>query len=417
VSTRPARRLASRLALTGLVGAAVVLAGGSARATSGAAVGAGREHHLPTERIQFGEHTCAPHWYAPNKGRNRFRVQNTSHHRATVYLVRLPVGRTVATVRRSRPGTTRTLRVRLRPGRYLWGCYLAGFPPHVSETEKVPIDDTYGGPGHPVVPLSRTDIRGSYHAYRRYVASDISILGTEVSTLVSALDAGDVATAEQAWLAARLTWLRIGQDNAAYGAFGRLGRRIDGTSAGLPQGTADPHFTGFHRVELDLWAPSDLPQPDLSQAAADAETLSRLVGRLAGRPASAWLPASKSGESAWILRVHEVLEDALRDSLSGHDDYGSGSTLASVSADVDATREDLALLAPLVKARKPHLVTQVRHHLDHLTAVVTSLQTDAGWPAWNSLTAHQRERVDAAVGGALEKLAAVPSLLPIGGGT
>jgi iron uptake system EfeUOB component EfeO/EfeM len=263
-----------------------------------------------------------------------------------------------------------------------------------------------------VVPVSRTDLAAPYHAYRRYGAAGIATLQSQVATLVDTVRAGDRAQAEQAWLRARLTWLRLGQDNAAYGAFGTLGRRIDGTSAGLAGGVEGPRFTGFHRVERDLWGGSSTVV-----AAADGVTLQRLVARLSGRRVAAWLPASKAGETSWILRVHEILEDALRDSLSGNDDYGSGTTLPSLIADVAATREDLGLLAPLLRARKPRIVARVRHHLRGLDNVVDGMRTDGQWPPLDDLTQRRRQRLNAALGSALEALAPVPDLLPIGRAT
>jgi high-affinity iron transporter len=276
----------------------------------------------------------------------------------------------------------------------------------------VPVDDTHGGPGAPVVPVSRTDLAGPYRDYRSYVAEHLTLLQSQVQVLVSDLAADDTDAAKQAWLTARLTWLRIGQDNAAYGAFGELGRRIDGTAAGLTQGIADPRFTGFHRVELDLWQRSDLVA-----AGDDATHLQALLTRLTARPLADWLPASRSGETSWILRVHEVLEDALRDSLSGEDDYGSGTTLASVTADVAATRENLGLLTHLVTARAPHLVARSHRRLNHLMAVVRGLRGADGWPSLTDLTLRQRQAVDAATGAALEELAPIPDLLPIGSHT
>ena len=50
------------------------------------------------------------------------------------------------------------------------------------------------------------------------------------------------------------------------------------------------------------------------------------------------LPATKLGLTNWTLRPHEVLEDALRDSLTGDDDYGSHTDLDSIAADVSVTR-------------------------------------------------------------------------------
>ena len=103
-----------------------------------------------------------------------------------------------------------------------------------------------------------------------------------------AIAAGNAAGAEAAWLAAHLTWLDIGQDDGAYGCFGRLGGDIDGLAAGHPLGTSDPGFTGFHRIEFDLWT-----DHDLAAAAADTATLQRLLaGSLEHAPLSSYLPAT-----------------------------------------------------------------------------------------------------------------------------
>ena len=70
--------------------------------------------------------------------------------------------------------------------------------------------------------------------------------------------------------------------------------------------------------------------------------------RLAERKLGPELPMTPVGLSIWTLRSHEILEDGLRDSLTGDDEYGSGTALASITADVSATREMLALLSPVI---------------------------------------------------------------------
>jgi hypothetical protein len=85
----------------------------------------------------------------------------------------------------------------------------------------------------------------------------------------------------------------------------------------------------------------------------DAADLAALVTTLSRLSLSAVLPATTLGLTDWTLRPHEVLEDALRDSLTGDGDYGSHSDLDSVAADVSATRELLGLLAPLITRVRP----------------------------------------------------------------
>ena len=54
-------------------------------------------------------------------------------------------------------------------------------------------------------------------------------------------------------------------------------------------------------------------------------------------------------------RAHEVLENALEFQLTGHDDYGSGTTLATTVAAITASRVLLSLLHPLLATRYPGL--------------------------------------------------------------
>jgi hypothetical protein len=242
--------------------------------------------------------------------------------------------------------------------------------------------------------------------YRAYVAAKLSTLKSQLATLAAAIGAGNLAQAQAAWLAAHLSWLEIGQDDGAYGCFGQLGGDIDGLAAGHPQGTSDPGFTGFHRVEFDLFT-----NHDLRAAATDTATLQGLLAQLMKAPLSSYLPANATGIGAWVLRPHEVLEDALRDSLTADDDYGSGTDLASITADTAAVRELLQVLRPVLKPLAPHLIARAQGQLGALTGAIDATRTGGAWTPVEDLSTRQRQQVDADVDAALETLAPVPDLL------
>jgi len=117
------------------------------------------------------------------------------------------------------------------------------------------------------------------------------------------------------------------------------------------------------------------------------------------------------------LRTHEILEDALRDELSGEDDYGSGTDAATVEADVDGTRELLSLLTPLLDARAPRLVATVAAQLDRLDTALSAAPSGGRWVAVTAMPTLPREQVDGSIGNVLETLALVPYLLQIVGST
>jgi high-affinity iron transporter len=378
--------------------------------TPAASAGISRPDRLRGQRITVTTTTCAPHWHAPNAGRDHFMIENDSHVAATMLLFHPASGVVVATAKSIKPGKSRELVVRLRRGKhYMWGCDLSGRPPRSSEVETVPVDPTHGGSGHPVVPVTRDQLVAPMKAYRHYVSQQLAILTTQVSRLTTDLGAADPAAARSAWLSAHLTWLRIGQDDGAYSAFGQSGRAIDGTAAGLVRGTSDPRFTGFHKIELELWTDHNLPA-----AATAAAHLMTSITSLTKRSIASWFPLSTAGVSGLPLRCHEVLEDALRDTLSGDDDYGSGTGFASVHADVSGTRELLGLLAPLLDPRSAHLVARAHHALSRLDSVLDATRSHGSWVAVADVSRAKREAVDSAAGAAVEILAPVPDLLTIG---
>ena len=128
-------------------------------------------------------------------------------------------------------------------------------------------------------------------------------------------------------------------------------------------------------------------------------------------PLSTYLPATATGIGNWLLRPHEVLEDALRDSLTADDDYGSGTDLASIAADVTAVRTMLSELKPAIDPVAPHLVSDASAELDALTGAIDATQVKGPGPSLQDLPIRQRQQIDADVGAALETLAPIPDLL------
>lgn len=236
--------------------------------------------------------------------------------------------------------------------------------------------------------------------YHVYVGKKLNTLTGQVGTLRTAVAAGHRPEAQRRWLAAQVTWQQIG---AAYGSFGAAGTAIDGLANGLPGYVADPDFTGLHRIEYGLYHGADLTQllPHVDRLASDIAALIANLDRKAITPTD--MP----------IRAHEILEDALRDHLSGQDDYGSGMAYALTAGDVDGTRVVLNELKPLIPSpvlgHSPYDTSTAA--LDVLDAALAATKVNNAWPRYDTLTKHQRQPVNAAIGAALERLYQVPFVL------
>jgi high-affinity iron transporter len=248
-------------------------------------------------------------------------------------------------------------------------------------------------------------------SFRGYVRQRLSTLDGQLATLLAAAQAGDLPSARADWLPAHLSWLEVGEDDKSYTAFGELGGEIDGVAAGLVGGVASPQFTGFHKIEYDLWV-----RRDTAAAATDAIHLQSLLAQIPKRGLSRWLPGTAAALSNWVLRCHEILEDAQRDTLTGDDDYGSDADVASVTADVMATREMLRLLAPAIQARVRGVVKVARSRLARVMTAADSTLVDGHWLGVMQLPVRQREKLDAAVDSALETLAPISDIIRVAGG-
>ena len=109
------------------------------------------------------------------------------------------------------------------------------------------------------------------------------------------------------------------------------------------------------------------------------------------------------------LRTHEVLEDAMQNQLSGLDDFGSGTTLATFAAGIDATRAQLGILYPYLVTRYPQTAA-LYDSLDQLQRLIDTQKTSHGWTPAHDLSTTQREQLDAAAGQTVELLAPIPDI-------
>jgi iron uptake system component EfeO len=282
------------------------------------------------------------------------------------------------------------MRVDLGLGRYAFRCLREDTDPITGPAVAI-AGHVHGAPG--ILPVTTDELLGPAREYHAYVASGLRRLAAQTRTLAARIRAGELAAARRAWLPAHLTYERLG---AAYGAFGNFDDEIDGRPDGLPGGAGSDRWSGFYRLEYGLWHGQGAPE--LTRV---ADKLARDVRALR----AAW-PGTEIDLLDLGLRTHEILENALEYQLTGHDDYGSGTTLATTVANIEGTRELLTILHPLLAARYRGLPA-VYTSLDRLRGLLSSARLPDGWEPVSRLSTASRQRIDAAAGQALEELAPI----------
>jgi iron uptake system EfeUOB component EfeO/EfeM len=285
------------------------------------------------------------------------------------------------------------MQVDVGSGAYAFRCLIEDVDPLTGPVVKV-AGHARGAPA--ILPITSADLLQAASQYHAYVTAGLRVLAGQTHALAAAVKSGNLAAARAAWLPAHLTYERLG---AAYGTFGDYDGEIGGRPGGLPGGLSDPHFTGFYRLEYGLW---------------HGQSASQLTG-VATQLDGAVLALNAAFKSMEIdlldigLRTHEILENALQFQLSGHDDYGSGTTLATTVANIAGTRELLQVLHPLLAVRYQGLPS-VNFWLSRLQALLDAQQSGGHWTPVSALSTSARQQIDAAAGQALTELAPIAAI-------
>ncbi len=393
-------RIPTRRARSGSPGGAlalavcgVLLAGCSAGPKSASAHPA---DGLPHTGIRVTLGACGGRWPHPHAGDQVFDVRNDSHVAAEVDLVNPSSGLVYGEIEGLGPDTTRPMQVTLGGGRYAFKCLPDDDPGYLGPTATVP---GHAPAGPAAAAVTEQDVIPPTLAYQKWIGRQLSVLAAKSVRLRDDIDRGASSAARTDWLAAHLVYERMG---AAYGTFGDADRKIDGTTAGLKGGLHDPHFTGFHRIEYGLWHGQGTARlrPYGDRLVKDVDALK-----------SSW-PRARMDPLQMGLRAHEILENAVQFELTGRTDYGSGSNLATVRANLDGTRTVLGYLHPLVAARYPRL-PQLDASLNRLRDALDACRHDGRWTPLDRLDRTRRERIDSAAGDAVERLADIAAVFDI----
>jgi iron uptake system component EfeO len=339
---------------------------------------------------------CGSAWQPTRAGDQDLELHNADQNAGEVQVIGQGAhhGLVYADIEPFGPGTTVDLHLPLAAGQYALACLMEDQAPVTGPTRTI----TGPGAGTPGVRiLTQSQLVPATQRYEQWVRRHLAPLARDTHRLRRAVDHGDLANARGAWLAAHLDYQRLG---AAYDAFGDLGDAIDGLPAGLPGGTTNKHWTGFHRVERDLWTHSST-----ADLRADVAALGGAVSQLPRE-----LRSTQLDPLTLTLRAHEIAENALQVQLTGQDDFGSHSDLESVRAELVGTGVVLRALARPIEQRVAH-PGRIRATLRHTLAVFTRAVRTSGHVSVTRLPRAERERLDATLGLLTQQLAAIPATL------
>ncbi|MGW0042453.1 iron uptake system protein EfeO [Rhodococcus sp. NPDC003348] len=216
--------------------------------------------------------------------------------------------------------------------------------------------------------------------YKRYVTSQVTALQETAANFVAAIKAGDVAAAKAQYPTTRTYYERI--EPIAESFPDDLDPRIDLREVDVEPGQK---WTGFHRLEKDLWVTG--LQPD-TNAMADQliADLQELADGIAAEDFTVD-PIQVAGGAQTLL------DEISRTKITGEEDIFSHTDLYDFQANVDGSQAAIASVRPIIDERNPELGQRIDQRFADLDAALAQFRAGDGFVSYDTVTEPQRQEL------------------------
>ncbi|TCO58430.1 iron uptake system protein EfeO [Actinocrispum wychmicini] len=217
--------------------------------------------------------------------------------------------------------------------------------------------------------------------YQRFVNSQTESLVPKTTEFVNAVKAGKVDEAKALYPVARIYWERI---EPVAESFSDIDEKTDTREPDLKPGQ---EFTGWHRLEKDLWV-SGL-QPDSAKV---ADQLLADITDLAGRTKSVELTPVQLANGA-----KELLDEVATGKITGEEDQYSHTDLYDFRSNVDGSQAAVAALRPVIDSKDKTLGTTLDQKFAAVDKLLEKQRKGDGFKLYNELTQDEIKEFAAAV--------------------
>ncbi|MGC4867532.1 iron uptake system protein EfeO [Micromonospora sp. DT53] len=294
-------------------------------------------------------------------GTATFKITN-SGAKVTEFYVYADGDRVMGEVENIAPGLSRELHVELPAGTYQTACKPGMSGKGIRGALKV---------SGSAQPLTADAALGDATAnYQRYIKSQTAALLDKTEEFVGAVKAGDVAKSKALYPVARTYWERI---EPVAEIFGDLDPKIDGRDEVIEEGM---EFTGFHRIEKDLWQSGDISK--------DGPIADRLLADVKEIVAKA--NAEKLSPLQLANGAKELLDEVASGKITGEEDRYSHTDLWDFAANLEGSKAAVSALRPALQQRSPELVTQLDSEFTNVEGLLGKHRDGDGWKLHTALS-------------------------------
>ncbi|NES26838.1 peptidase M75 [Micromonospora terminaliae] len=319
-------------------------------------------------------------------GQVTFKVTN-SGSKVNEFYVYAAGDRVMGEVENIAPGLSRELRVELPAGTYETACKPGMSGRGIRGALKV------SGTVATVAPDAA--LSQATASYQRYVQSQTAALLTKTEEFVAAVKANDVAKAKDLYPVARTYWERI---EPVAESFGDLDPKIDGREEVVEEGM---QFTGFHRIEKDLWTTGDV-----SKDGAIADQLLVDVKAIVAKANAEKLTPLQLANGAKAL-----LDEVASGKITGEEERYSHTDLWDFNANLEGSKAAIAALRPALEQRSPDLVKQLDSEFAAVETALGKHRAGDGWKLHTQLSKAELKELSDSINALAEPISKVAAVV------
>jgi iron uptake system component EfeO len=321
-----------------------------------------------------------------------FQVKNSGTKVTEFYLYGADGLRIVGEIENIGPGLTRPLVVSAGPGKYFTACK----PGMIGQGIRAAFTVTNSGKSTVIKGVNQASINRATAQYAAYVKDQSNQLLAATRAFVTAYESGDQAKARELYPLGRQHYERI---EPVAESFGDLDPKLDLREADVEAGA---NWTGWHRVEKDLWPPAT--GYHVLNAAGRARVGGQLLTDtidLDKRVQTTKYSVDQIGNGSKGL-----LDEVATSKITGEEDIWSHTDLYDFQANIDGARVAYEDLKPLLDVKDEALSSQIGERFTTLQTLLNKYKVgDTGFVFYDEVTEAQRKELSDAVNALSEPLA------------
>ncbi|WP_432862644.1 iron uptake system protein EfeO [Microbispora rosea] len=232
-------------------------------------------------------------------------------------------------------------------------------------------------------------------SYKRYIKSQSDTLLGKTKEFTEAVKAGDVAKAKELYPVARTYWERI---EPVAEVFGDLDPAIDARENDVPDGE---EWTGFHRIEKDLWV-----KKDVGGDGAIADKLMTDVNTIVTKSATVDLSPVQLANGAKGL-----LDEVATGKITGEEDRYSHTDLWDFDANLQGSKAAVQALRPVLEERDAELVKTLDAKFADAENALAAHRSGDGWKLHTELSKDDLKALSDAINALAEPISKVASVV------